>query len=216
MPFAPPLIMLGRVFHLYHVGPAFVGGVLLIAAATLWLLLSRATSSMRRDAGAWVTSALAIAGWGLCWSTLTRQLPSAGVSLLLLGLPSAALLFIAAVRAAAARSALIGVGTIMALMTALSASALDRGTAAAFCCIVLGVAVAVWGAAMRARLRVAAGSLVALWGVGLQVWLAVHADNLLRWVSLTAVGILLIVGSAYIERNRAGLAKLWQLRIATK
>src|SRR6187431_2576226 len=44
MPFAPPLIMLGRVFHLYHGGPAFVGGVLLIAAAGLWLLLSRMAS----------------------------------------------------------------------------------------------------------------------------------------------------------------------------
>jgi hypothetical protein len=108
------------------------------------------------------------------------------------------------------------VGTILALLTALSASALDRGTAAAFCCIVLGVAVAVWGASVRARLRIAGGALVALWGIALQVWLAVHADNLLRWVSLTAVGILLIVGSAYIERNRARLTRLWPASLATK
>jgi hypothetical protein len=216
MPFAPPLLMLGRVFHLYHIGPAFVGGVLLIAAAALWLLLARTVSSTRRDVGAWLASSLAIAGWGFCWSELMRHLPSSGVTILVLGLPSAALLFLGAVRANAARSSLLNVGTIMALMTALSASAVDRGTAAAFSCIVLGVAVAVWGASVRARLRIACGVLVALWGVGLQVWLAVHADNLLRWVSLTAVGILLIVGSAYIERNRGRLARLWQPRAVTK
>jgi hypothetical protein len=216
MPFAPPLIMLGRVFHLYHVGPAFIGGVLLISAAALWLVLSRTTSSWRRDTGAWIASALGVLGWGLCWSELARHLPSVGVSILLFGLPSASLLFLAAMRAAASRSALLGLGTIVALMTALSASALDRGTAAAFCCIVLGVAVAVWGAAMRARLRIVAGSLVALWGIGLQVWLAVHADNLLRWVSLTAVGVLLIVGSAYIERNRGRWARFWQVRATAK
>src|SRR6478752_7588394 len=68
MPFAPPLIMLGRVFHLYHVGPAFIGGVLLIAAAALWQLLTPNSSEARRDAGAWIASSLAVVGWGLCWS----------------------------------------------------------------------------------------------------------------------------------------------------
>jgi len=210
MPFASPLVMIGRVFHLYHVGPAFVGGVLLIAAAALWLVLSRTVSMRRRDLGAWLASALAVAGWGACWSELMAQLPSVGVAILRLGLPAALLIFLGAARAVASKTALLSIGTILALMTALAASALDRGTAAAFCCIVLGVAVAVWGAAMRARVRVVSGALVALWGLGLQVWLAVHADNLLRWVSLTAVGILLIVGSAYIERNRGRFARWWQ------
>jgi hypothetical protein len=216
MPFAPPLIMLGRVFHLYHVGPAFVGGLLLIGGSSLWLLLSRPVSDLRRDAGAWVASALSVAGWGLCWFELASHLPSAGVSILVLGLPAALLLFVSAARAKNARSALLGLGTILALMSAISASAVDHGTAAAFCCIALGVAVAVWGASVRTPLRVVAGSLVAVWGLGLQVWLAVHADNLLRWVSLIAVGMLLIVGSAYIERNRGRLARLWQLGVATK
>jgi hypothetical protein len=216
MPFAPPMIMLGRVFHLYHAGPGFIGGVLLIAAAALWLVLARTESPTRRDVGAWVASAAAIAGWGCCWSELMLPSPSLGVQILLLGLPAASLLFVGAARAANARNALLSLGTILALMTALSASALDRGTASAFCCIVLGVAVAVWGASVRAPVRIVGGALVALWGLGLQVWLAVHADNLLRWVSLTAVGILLIVGSAYIERNRARLSRLWNLNVATK
>jgi len=216
MPFAPPLIMLGRVFHLYHVGPGFIGGVLLIAGAALWLALSRMSTGVRRDLGAWLASASAVAGWGFCWSELSRQLPSVGVSILLLGLPAAALLFVGSARAVASRNALLSVGTILALMTTLSASAFDHGTAAAFCCIVLGVAVAVWGASVRAPIRIVGGALVALWGIGLQVWLAVHADNLLRWVSLTAVGILLIVGSAYIERNRARLSRFWHAGLAMK
>ncbi|HKO51184.1 MAG TPA: hypothetical protein VJV79_25920 [Polyangiaceae bacterium] len=216
MPFAPPLIMLGRVFHLYHVGPGFIGGVLLIAAAALWLVLSRMASVVRRDLGAWLASAAALAGWGLCWSELTGQLPSVGVAILLLGLPAASFVFLGSARAAASRSALQNLGTILALLTVLCASALDRGTAAAFCCIVLGVAVAVWGASVRTPVRIVSGALVALWGIGLQVWLAVHADNLLRWLSLTAVGILLIVGSAYIERNRGRLARLWLPGVATK
>jgi hypothetical protein len=147
---------------------------------------------------------------------MAGRLPSVGVSILLLGLPAASLIFLGATRAVASRSALLNLGTILGLMTVLSASALDRGTAAAFCCIVLGVAVAVWGASVRTPVRIVGGALVALWGIGLQVWLAVHADNLLRWVSLTAVGILLIVGSAYIERNRGRLARLWQVGVATK
>ncbi|HYQ01424.1 MAG TPA: hypothetical protein VER96_22280 [Polyangiaceae bacterium] len=211
MPFAPPLIMLGRVFHLYHVGPAFVGGVLLIAAAALWQLLTPTSSEARRDAGAWIASSLGVIGWGLCWFEFMAHLSSIGVSILVLGLPAAAMFFLGALRSAHARTALLTLGTIFALMTALSASAVDRGTAAAFCCIVLGVAVSVWGAAVRTPVRMVAGALVALWGLGLQVWLAVHADNLLRWISLTVVGILLIVGSAYIERNRARLSRFWQL-----
>jgi len=216
MPFVPPVIMIGRVIHLYHVGPASIGGVLLIAAAALWQLLSPAASDFRRDAGAWIASSLGVIGWALCWSEIMMRLPSTGVSILLLGLPAAAVFLLCAARASQSRSALLGMGTILALMTALSASAVDRGTAAAFCCIVLGVAVAVWGASVRARRRIAAGALVALWGLGLQVWLAAHADNLLRWVSLTVAGILLIVCSAYIERNRARLARLWQWGVATK
>lgn len=216
MPFAPPVIMLARVFHLYHVGPAFIGGVLLIAAAGSWQFLSAAASDFRRDAGAWIASSLGVIGWGLCWSELTDRLPSASVSILLLGLPAASMLFLFAIRASRARGALLGLGTIFGLLSTLSASAVDGGTAAAFCCIVLGVAVAVWGASVRARLRIVAGALVALWGLGLQVWLAVHADNLLRWASLTVIGILLIIGSAYIERNRERLARLWIGGVATK
>ena len=210
MPFAPPLVMLGRAFSLYHVGPAFVGGVLLIAGAALWLFLSRAASWRFRELGACWASVLGVVGWGLCWTELSPQLASDACKVLLFGLPAAALLFVGSVRALKCRGLLVALGTYTGLITALAASAIDRGTAAAFCCIALGVAVAVWGAAVNARLRTVCGALVALWGLGLQVWLAVHADNLLRWASLTAVGILLIVVSAYIERNRARILRLWE------
>jgi hypothetical protein len=41
------------------------------------------------------------------------------------------------------------------------------------------------------------------------VWLAVQHDNLLRWASLSVVGVLLIIGSAYVERNRARIVRFW-------
>jgi hypothetical protein len=90
------------------------------------------------------------------------------------------------------------------------ASTLGLDSLPALLCIVLGVVVAVSGAAVRARLRTVAGALVALFGLGAEVWLAVHADDILRWASLSVMGVVLIVGSAYVERHRARLAQLWE------
>lgn len=209
MPFAPPLIMLGRVFHLYQVGPAFVGGVLLIAASGLWLLLSRSVATWQRDLGAWLAATLAIIGWGLCWSEL-GELREVALSALSLGLPVAAVFALAAQRASRARGMLMGLGTVTGLLTVLVACALDWSSLGAVGCIVVGVAVAVWGASVRALFRTVSGSLVALYGLGVQVWLATHADNVLRWVGLSVVGVLLIIGSAYVERNRARIARFWE------
>lgn len=210
MPFAAPLIMLGRVFHLYQAGSAFVGGVLLIASAALWLLLGRTRSASKRDLGAYVTGFLGSFGWGLCWLELQQQLGSWALSTLLIGLPCAAIVALCGARAENQRSNLLGVATVISLATTLLACCIERSTPTALCCIVLGVAVAVWGASTRSALSTVLGSLAALCGLGVQVWLAVHADNLLRWASLSGVGVLLIVGSAYVERNRARLALFWE------
>jgi hypothetical protein len=209
MPYAPPLIMLGRVLHLYHAGGAFIGGILLVAAAAVWLLLARAVDTTRRDLGAWLAAGSAVAGWALCWSDLHRHMASDAMRILLLGLPAAALIGIAAVRATRSRPTLIGIATILALVTALVACIFDLGTISGLCCVTLGVAVAVWGASVRALVRMVSGSLVALAGLGVQVWLAVQHDNLLRWAGLSAVGMLLIVGSAYVERHRGRIARFW-------
>lgn len=209
MPFVPPLIVLGRSVHLYPVGPAFVGGLLLSAAAALWLTLERTNSALKRDLGAGTASVLVLLGWALCWSQLAAGQHGLHASfILLLGLPPAALWFVASTRAVATRRALIDIATLLGLLTAVGASTLDGDTLAAFCCIALGVAVGVWGAAVKDRVRIGSGALVALWGLGLQVWLAIHGDSLLRWGSLTAVGVLLIVGAAFVERQRARIALL--------
>ena len=210
MPFAPPVIMLGRVFHLYHVGAAFVGGVLLIAASALWLLLARSLPAAKRDLGAWISAGLAAVGWSLCWAELSDKLHGAAPIVLLLGLPMALLFALASKRAAAARGALLSVATMIALATTLIACVLDFSGIAALGCIVVGVTVAVWGASVKALLRTVSGSLVALFGLVVQVWLATHADSVLRWASLSAVGVLLIVGSAYVERNRGRIARFWE------
>lgn len=211
MPFAAPLIMLGRVFHLYHAGPTFMGGLCLIAAAALWLLLGRAASASQRDVGAWVAAALGACGWSLCCLELCARLHTdAAGAVLLWGLPAAGLVGTASRRAENGRGALLGIATALALGTTLVAAVCGWSSLAAVACIVIGVGVAVWGAATRALVRTAAGSLTALLGLLLQVWLATHSDNVLRWASLSVVGVLLIVGSAYVERNRARLARLWE------
>lgn len=210
MPFVPPLILLGRSLHLYPIGAAFIGGVLLIVAAALWLCSARAESVLRRDLAACSSALLALVGWASCWSQLGFAARGHAASILLLGLPVALAWFVAALRGAATRRVLIDCGTLFGLLTVLSASVIDGETLAAFCCIGLGVLVAVWGAAVKERVRIAFGAVVALWGLAVQVWLAVHGDSLLRWGSLTAVGVLLIVGAAYVERHRARIALLWQ------
>lgn len=207
--FAAPVIMLGRVFHLYHAGSAFIGSVLLIASAALWLVLSRVRSGSKRDVGAWGVALAGAAGSLLGWSEL--QGSSLVASVLLAGLPVAAVLALAALRATASRAVLTGVATVLGLMSVLLAALLDLGTLSGLCCILLGVGVAVWGASVRALMRVVSGSLVALFGLGVQVWLATQHDNVLRWVSLSVVGVLLIVGSAYVERRRARLARWLEL-----
>jgi hypothetical protein len=211
MPFAAPLIMLGRVFHLYHAGAAFVGSVLLIGASALWLLLRSTLTTWKKDLGAWLAAALGVIGWSMCWSELAVRVSGLGRAsvVLLLGLPTAALFALAARRAARAQGLLISVATVTALVTTLSACTVDWSTIGAAGCILIGVAVAVWGASMRALLRTVSGSLVAVYGLGVQVWLATHADNVLRWAGLSVVGVLLIVGSAYVERNRAKIGRFW-------
>jgi hypothetical protein len=210
MPFVPPVIMLGRVLHLYHAGAAFMGGILLVGSAALWLLLGRVQSSSQRDLGAWLASALGIGGWALCWTELGMWSHTPPLSVLSWGLPMAALVAVGALRAVKSRDVLVGIATVGALLTVLIACILELGTISGLCCIVLGIAVAVWGASVKALLRVVAGSMVALFGLGVQVWLAVQHDNLLRWASLSVVGVLLIVGSAYVERHRGKLVRLWQ------
>lgn len=210
MPFAAPVIMLGRVFHLYEVRAAFVGSVLLIAASALWLVLSRTTTAWKRDFGAWTAAGMSVLGWGLCWSELAASVDSRAAVVLLWGMPSAVLFALASKRAATTRASLLGIATAGALGTTLLACGFELGGASALSCIVVGVAVAVWGASVRALIRTVSGSLVALFGLIAQVWLATQEGSVLRWASLSVVGVLLIVGSAYVERNRGRIARVWE------
>lgn len=211
MPFAPPLIMLGRVFHLYQVRATFLGGLCLTGAAVLWLLLGTLSATRTREVGSWAAGLLGVTGWGLCWVELCDQLrASSAVAVLLWGLPAALLVSLASQRAVRSRLALLGIATALGLGTTVVASLIDWSSIAALACVVVGLAVAVWGAATRALVRTIAGSVVAVCGLLLQVWLATHTDNVLRWVGLSVVGVLLIVGSAYVERNRARIARFWE------
>ncbi len=211
MPFAAPLIMLGRVFHLYHAGPAFVGGVLLIAAALLFQLLGGAHSAGKRDLGAWLSGILATIGWCCVWPDAIQPLRAGSTfAILSLGLPIAALLGVASQRAVKARGALLTVATSIALLGSFVSCCVELDSVAALGCVAVGVIIAVWGASMRALVRTLSGSVVAVFGLAVQVWLATRSDNVLRWAGMSVLGVLLIVGSAYVERNRGRIARFWE------
>jgi hypothetical protein len=133
--FAPPVTMLGRVFHLYHPGVAFIGGVLLIGASCLWLLLARTQNVFKGDAGAWLAGAAGSYGWLMCWLELREHIQTDAAAVLLLGLPAAALFGLAAARAASARNGLIGMATGIALATTLVACAFNLTTLSALVCV---------------------------------------------------------------------------------
>jgi hypothetical protein len=203
--------MIGRVFHLYTTSAAFLGGLMLIGAALLWQVIPRFKEPVQRDTAAWSAAILGLAGWLAAAGDVLLRAPRVPAALVALGLglPVAAIFALSAVRAARARAVLVTFATITGLGTSLIACAVDLDSMAAIGCIVVGVAVAVWGAALRAPFRTVSGSLVALFGLVVQVWLATQGDNVLRWASMSVVGVLLIVGSAYVERSRTRLARFW-------
>ncbi|HEY3494291.1 MAG TPA: hypothetical protein VGK73_06385 [Polyangiaceae bacterium] len=210
MPFFAPVIMIGRVFHLYDVSPPFWGCLLLVAGSAIWLSTPRTASSLHRDGGAMFAGGTACLGWWLCWSEVVTRHDPTSSHVLLLGLPCALLLAVASLKADTLREALFAGGTLLGLGSAVTASALHLDSLSALFCILAGVVVAVSGAAVRAQVRTVAGTLVAIFGLGAGVWLAVHADDMLRWVSLSVLGVVFIVGSAYVERHRARIARIWE------
>jgi hypothetical protein len=204
--FLPPLIMLGRVIHLYRPTAAFYGGSLLIGAAALWLAIPTNRQSRLRDAGACLCAALGTAGWIACFSELWPYVRSSA-SVLVLGLPCALIAFASALRASGAKPLLSAIGLVFLLTTAAIGAVTGMDTLSPLLGIAIGIGVAVWGAAQSSTLRTIAGSAVAMVGLGVQLWTAVQANDLLRWVSLTVAGVLLIVGAAFVERHRLQLAR---------
>jgi hypothetical protein len=182
---------------------------LLVAGAAIWLLVPRSKSSAERDLGALFAGALGCFGWGLCWSGLVGASHATSLNVVLFGVPCAVVLILAALRADTLREVLFAGGTLAGLTTGVIATWLGLDSLSALSCVVVGVFVAVSGAAVKARVRMIAGAAVALFGLGAEVWLAVHADDMLRWASLSVLGVLFIVGSAYVERHRARVAELW-------
>jgi hypothetical protein len=214
LPFVAPLIMAGRVFYLYEPTALFAGGLLLIGAGATWLATARADDRFRK-LGAWPCALLSVAGWALCWRDLAPYTSSEFASVVWLGLPSAALFLAASTRASSSRVVLLALATVTALLTAVVSPIVELGTLSALTCVLVGIAVAVSGAAARFLPLTLAGAVVALFGLGAQVLLAVRADDLLRWGSLTLVGLLLILFASYVERNKARLGRAFQPQPST-
>jgi hypothetical protein len=214
-PFAAPLLMAGRVFHLYRPTTLYVGALFLIAACATWIITARSEQPKYRALGAWPSGVLSLLGWFLCWIELCRHHGSNFVALVSLGLPSAALLFMASTRARRSRSVLSGLAMGVLLLTAVLGPFYELSTLPVLICLLIGIAFAVAGAGTRSWPTMLLGGLVALFGLGAQVLFAVRADDLLRWGSLSAVGVALILGASYLERHKArlsGMADKWRLK----
>jgi hypothetical protein len=211
-PFAAPLLMAGRVFHLYRPTALYLGALCLIAASAIWIVTARSEQPKHRALGAWPSAILSLLGWALCWVELTRPHASEFVSLVSLGLPSAALLFVASTRARRSRVVLSMFSMVVLLFTAVLGPFYELSTIPILTCLLIGIAFAVSGAGSRSWHAMLIGGLVALFGLGAQVMLAVRADNLLHWGSLSAVGVALILGASYLERHKARLSSLWEKR----
>ncbi|MGC4086816.1 MAG: hypothetical protein QM756_02745 [Polyangiaceae bacterium] len=201
MPFVAPLIMVGRVFHLYEFSSSTVGGCLLIAAVFCWSLAPRLEPRWREGC-AWLCAGSALGGWACCWVSVAAG-AHASAWLLGLGVPSALLLIAAAFRAERTRELLGWLATLCAISTTALASLLDPCTLAALASVVVGLAVASWGVVERAWPRALLGAALGLFGLGLALWLAVWDEGALRWASLSGLGLALIVGAAQLERRRA-------------
>jgi hypothetical protein len=210
MPFIAPLIVIGRVVYLYQVRLPFLGGLLLVAASMLWLMMARVQDRVHRDLGALGVAALSGTGWMLCWIALGEKVDSASLQVLLLGVPAAVMFFVSSLRAELLRKTLASAAAVVGLGSTLVACASGLSTISALICIVSGTVVAVCAAGTGSRIWTVCGAVVALYGVGSEVWLAVHEDNIVRWVTLTVTGISLIVGAAYVERNRVRVQQLWE------
>jgi hypothetical protein len=210
MPFVAPALMAGRVLHLYDPTSLFAGGAILTAGYGIWAMAPRFTTERARESSAWASAFLFIAGWSIAISGL--HLAPAEL-LLAIGLPSSLLVALSARRAGTSARALLGIATAQALITALLAPLLALNTLTAFAALLAGTCVALAGAARQSRFRLFAGGAVGLVGLVLEVVLAARADHVVRWASLSLIGVLLIVGSSYVERHKDALARYFAKRV---
>lgn len=204
MPFVAPALMAGRVVHLYHPTSAFAGGAALLAGYAVWCWSPKLEAPRLRELSAWASGAFFVLGIWLAAPAFGLAFGPLGV--IAVGLPSAASLLAATHRARRTRAALLALATAVALLTVLAALAMDRTTLTAFAALLVGTLVALSGAGLKSRLRLVAGGAVGLFGLVCQVVLATRANDVLRWAGLSVVGVLLIVGSSFVERHKDLLA----------
>ena len=205
--FVPAGLVAGRALHLYHPTSLFIGGVLLTAAFVVGAYTPKLVNGSSRDGASLASASLALGGWVFCYGELHHHVSSAGARVALLGLPAALFVFVASRRADRLHPILRALAGTIAALTAATAPIIELSTWSALACIVTGVAILAWGAARHSLVYTLAGAIVGLVGVGLQVSLAVQVNDFVRWGSLLAFGIVLILGASLAERNKGRLTE---------
>lgn len=205
----PLAILVGRTLWLYEPTQAFTGAVWLAASVIAFLKTPLLSDSPEKLSGAQTFAGLTAAyGASLLSSAFVESAHLDGIARIpAYGLPIAcvwlALSYFAIAPAALRRSAALALAS-----TAVLTLADVPGTAATLFCILVGLGTLAHGMHLRQLSVAASGALALSVGVIYELQRIIDVELLTHWMTLSALGLALVVGAAYVERH----ARAWRLR----
>lgn len=205
----PLVILVGRTLVLYESTQAFTGAVWLVASVLAFLKTPLLSSKPDKLSGAQTLAGLTSAwGAGLLGDALVNSAHLDGVLRIpAYGLPVAGM-WLALSTFAIAPAALRRSAALAFASTAVLALADVPGTASTVFCILVGLGTLAYGMHLRQLSVAASGALALTVGVVYELQRLIDVEMLTHWATLSAFGLALVVGAAYVERH----ARVWRLR----
>lgn len=207
---AVPLVLLvGRTLVLYEPTQAFTGMAWLVASVLAFLRVPLLARSPEQLSGAQSLAGFT-AAYGTC--LLGSALVEAGhvdgvMHVPAYGVPIAGVWLALSYFAIAPAALRRGAALVLASTGALTLADVP-GTASTVFCILVGLGTLGYGMVVR-QLSVAASGVLALAvGVIYELQRIIDVELLTHWATLSALGLALVVGAAYVERH----ARVWRLR----
>lgn len=205
----PLAILVGRTLWLYEPTQAFTGAVWLAASVIAFLKTPLLSDSPEKLSGAQTLAGLTSA-WGASLLSAAfvdsahldgmLRIPAYGAPIACAWL---ALSYFAIAPAALRRSAALALAS-----TATLTLADVPGTASTVFCILAGLGTLAYGVHLRQLSVAASGALALSVGVIYELQRIIDVEMLTHWMTLSALGLALVVGAAYVERH----ARAWRLR----
>lgn len=212
---APLGLMWARAVHLY---PSFLleFGALALTTGLVFAQPLFADSTTHKRPTLIVAALALAAGWGAWWLEwcLEGWLPEAWALPSLL-LPIALSLVLLFQRSSRARAVSRGLASGLTLLAVVPNLWLCPGVSTLLGCAAVGALVLGYGAWERSKLLVVGGSIAVLSAVAYQLAGSLRFGLFTHWISLSSLGMLLIVAASYWERYHAVLLRKlrsWQAR----